>query len=224
MRQLSGYVTVCSQHFFLPAGNVWLMGLLRAKIRWTIPGAGTAFSVLHFGTEDASTPTQADADEAVARVQAYATAIKAYLPNQVTLQVLNELEEIVVTTGNMLGVYTTASQTAQTGTAGATVGWAAPAGAVITWNTAGVKNSRRVRGRTFIVPLANSAYETDGTIGPTALTGLNTAATNLRTSGTETTLAVYCRPTGPGLSDGQQHEVLSHRIPDMCAMLTSRRS
>ena len=96
------------------------MGLLRGKIRWTIPGAGTAYSVLHFRTLDGSTPTQADADEAISKMQTFATAIKINLPNVVTLQVQNEVEEIVTASGDMLGIYAGATQTAQTGGASGT--------------------------------------------------------------------------------------------------------
>jgi hypothetical protein len=201
-----------------------LVGLLRGKIRWTIPGAGTAYSVLHFGTQDDSTPTQADADEANTKMDVFCTALRPYLPSQVQIQTLNEMEEIVATTGAMLGVYTSSVKTVKTGSATAGASWAAAAGAVITWNTAGVRNSRRVRGRNFIVPLSSTAFDTDGTLNSTTTGGLGTAATDLRASSTETQLVVWARPTTPGGTDGAQFEVTSHRIPDMSAILTSRRS
>lgn len=200
------------------------MGLLRGKIRWTIPGAGTAWSVLHFDTNSGSTPIQADADEAIAKMQTFATAVKAYLPNVVTLQVQNEVEEIVASSGDMLGIYTGAAQSAQTGTAAAGAGWAAAAGAVITWSTAGVRNSRRVRGRTFLVPLSNEVWDVDGTLKSVPSTGLTNAATALRTAGTNVTLCVYARPTGPGATDGTTFDVTGSRVPDMSAILRSRRS
>lgn len=200
------------------------MGLLRGKIRWTIPGAGTAFTVLHFRTLSGGTPVQADADEAVAKMQTFATAIKSTLPNVVTLQVQNEVEEIVTASGSMLGVFTTASQTAQTGTASAAAGWAAAAGAVISWSTAGVRNGRRVRGRNFVVPLSNEAWDVDGTLKTVPMNTLNSASTALRTAGTAVGLTVYARPTAPGATDGVEWEVSGHRIPDMSAILRSRRS
>ena len=54
---------------------------MRSKIRWTIPGAGTAFTVLHFATDDGFNPEQADADAVVTKVNQYVTTIKANLPN-----------------------------------------------------------------------------------------------------------------------------------------------
>lgn len=200
------------------------MGLLRGKIRWTIPGAGTAYTVLHFGTQDASTPTQADAVQAVTKMQTFAQNISAALPNVVQLQVQNECEEIVATSGQMLGIYSGATQTPVNGTAAAAAGWAAAAGGVITWNTAGVRNGRRVRGRSFVVPLSNEVWDIDGTIKSVPMGTLNTAATNLRTAGTDVELVVYARPSAPGANDGAQFPVLGHRVPDMSAILRSRRS
>lgn len=200
------------------------MGLLRGKIRWTIPGAGTAYTVLHFGTMDASTPTADDAIEAVTKMQTFANNISAALPNVVQLQVQNECEEIVADTNTMLGVYAGPTQTPVNGTAAASAGWAAAAGGVITWNTGGVRNSRRVRGRTFVVPLSNEVWDIDGTIKSVPMGTLNTAATNLRTAGTSVELVVYARPSAAGASDGAQFQVLSHRVPDMSAILRSRRS
>ena len=200
------------------------MAMLRSKIRWTIPGAGTAHTVLHFGTLDASTPTQADADEVISKVAAYAGAIKAYIPNVVSLLVSSEVEEINVATGKLIGIYTGATQTAQAGTASATAGWAAPAGGVISWSTAGIRNNRRLRGRTFIVPMSNEVWDVDGTLKSVPLTGLNTAAAALRAPGTQVYLTIYGRPSGVGASDGVEWQALAHRVPDMAAILTSRRS
>jgi hypothetical protein len=200
------------------------MGLLRGKIRWNIPNAGAAYSVMHFDTNSGSTPTQADADEVVAKLAAFVTAIKGDIPPQVTLQVINETEEIVAATGTMLGVYAGPAQTAVPGTAGAASPWAAAAGAVIGWSTAGVRNGRRVRGRTFLVPLSSEAFDTDGTIKTVPLGRLQTAATNLLAQGTNVQLAVYARPTAPGASDGVSFDAVSARVPDMGAILRSRRS
>lgn len=200
------------------------MGLLRGKIRWTIPGAGTAYTVLHFGTMDASTPTTADAVNAVTKMKTFCDNISAALPNVVKLDVMPECEEIVATTGTMLGVYNGGTTPQVSGTAAAAAGWAAAAGGVISWSTGGVRNGRRVRGRTFVVPLSNEVWDIDGTIKSVPMGTLNTAATNLRAAGTDVELVVYARPSAPGASDGAQFQVLSHRVPDMSAILRSRRS
>jgi len=200
------------------------MGLLRGKIRWNIPGAGTAWSVLHFGTTSLSTPVQADADAAVARMQAWATSIKSLLPNVVSLNVQAETEEINEGSGALIGVWTSTTPTTQTGTAAAGQGWAAAAGAVVSWSTPSVRNNRRVRGRTFVVPVSNEVWDVDGTLKSVPYGTLNTAAGALRVDGPEVDLRIYCRPTTPGGTDGFAAVVLSHRVPDMSAVLRSRRA
>lgn len=198
--------------------------IARVKARWTIPGAGTAFSVFHFGNTALEDPSQADADAAAAKVTTFFSSVKAYLPNVVSVQVQSEVELIVPTSGSMTGILSAPAQGTQTGTAGATAGWAAAAGAVVTWNTAGIRNNRRVRGRTFLVPLSNEAWDVDGTLKIVPLNGINSAATALRDTAGGIDLGVYGRPTAVGATDGEFFAVSGHRLPDMSAILTSRRS
>jgi hypothetical protein len=200
------------------------MGLLRGKIRWNIPGAGTAWSVLHFGTTSLGTPVQADADAAVARMQAWATSVKSLLPNVVSLNVQGETEEINEGTGALIGVWTSTTPTTQTGTAAAGQGWAAAAGAVVSWSTPSVRNNRRVRGRTFVVPVSNEVWDVDGTLKAVPLGTLNSAAAALRGGSTATQFGIWARPTAPGATDGEVWPVSGHRIPDFSAILRSRRA
>jgi hypothetical protein len=157
-------------------------------------------------------------------MDAYAGAIKNMLPDPVRLRVVNELELIEPLTGNLLGVFGTAATTDKVPVADPNAGWAAAVGAVISWSTAGIRNGRRVRGRNFVVPLNSAQFDKDGTLTTSAVNSLNTAATALRTGSAGAPLAIYARPTGPGAEDGAVHVVTSHRVPDMGAILTSRRS
>jgi hypothetical protein len=95
---------------------------------------------------------------------------------------------------------------------------------VISWSTAGVRNGRRIRGRNFIVPLSNEAWDIDGKIKQVAYGSLQTAADALITGSDVTRLQVWARPTAPGATDGETAVVTSYRIPDMSAILRSRRS
>lgn len=200
------------------------MAIMRSKIRWTIPGAGTAFSVLHFGSDDGFNPVQADADAVVTKVNQFVTTVKANLPNVVQLQVLNEVEEIDSNNGELIQIWTTATPAAQNGTASAAAGWAAAAGGVISWSTGIVHRTRRIRGRTFVVPMSTEVWDIDGTIKSVPLGVLNTAATALRDNSGAVKFGVWARPSGPGLADGRFAPVSGHRVPDMSAILTSRRS
>lgn len=200
------------------------MGLLRGKIKWTIPGAGTAFSVLHFITNATAEPVQADADDVTSKLNAFCDSFKANLPNVVKMDVMTEVEQINEGSGDLLWVWGTTAFPQKVGGAASTSGWAAAAGGVISWSTPGIRNGRRVRGRTFIVPLSNECWDIDGTMKATELGRINTAATNLRTVGQQTQFGIYARPTAPGASDGIAYPVNAHRIPDMSAILRSRRS
>lgn len=200
------------------------MANLRSKIRWTIPGAGTAYTVLHFGMKHAEPATVADADEILNRVDIYCSALRPLLSPAISIQALNEIEVIDEATGSLDDVLSGAVKTTKIGS-NASTNWAAPVGAVITWNTATVHNSRRIRGRSFVVPLASSQYDTDGTLTSSCTGALDSAATALRTGGTLTELIVWVRPTvAGGGADGTGGVVTSHRVPDMGAILRSRRS
>jgi len=200
------------------------MALYRTKVRWTIPGAGTAYSILHWTGAETQLNGQSEANDAAAKTHAFLTPLINVLPNVVKVQALAEVEEINESTGDLIGFWTTPTNQDRAGTASATAGWAAAAGAVISWSTAGVRNGRRIRGRTFVVPLSNECWDVDGTIKSVPMGTLNTAATAL-TGGTDVTrFVVWARPTAPGATDGQAANVLTHRVPDMSAILRSRRS
>lgn len=95
-------------------------------------------------------------------------------------------------------------------------------GAAITWLTGGVRAGRKVRGRTFIVPLAGTgAFEADGSLGTSAINGITNAAQTLLTN---RALVVWCRPTpGGGMANGAKYEVTAQRVVDKPAVLRSRR-
>jgi hypothetical protein len=200
------------------------MGLLRVKARWSIPGAGTAYSVLHFTTNDTSTPVQEDADDAYSKTHAFFFGVRGMLPPVVQINVEPEVEEINEGSGELIGGWGVTAMTQITGTGSGSAGYAAATGAVVSWTTAGVRNGRRVRGRTFIVPLSVEAYDTNGSLSTTAIGQIGTAATTLRTVGQQTQFAIYSRPSGPAATDGIAYGALSHKVPDMSAVLRSRRS
>lgn len=204
------------------------MAILRVKARWTIPGAGTAFSVLHFGNNGIEDPTDTQASNSVGATRTFFEAIKAFLPAPVIIDYMTDVEVIDILTGNLEGVRSAASVAQTVGGASGSANWVAPAGACITWSTAGLRtvNSkpRRVRGRTFIVPLASVAYDPNGNLSVSALTALNTGATGLRGNFNGQEFGIYGRPGPGGSPAGVYHLVTGHRITDQAAVLRSRRS
>nr|CRY95231.1 hypothetical protein [uncultured prokaryote] len=154
------------------------------------------------------------------RVRTAFSSILQQLPAGVRVQVSPTVEYIDEATGQLQD-YGDAEETPDVVNGSASGNWAGPAGAVINWNTATVRDGRRVRGRTFIVPLASTAFQNDGTLGSSALSVLDNFATNIR-GGAENTagFVVWGRPSS---SPGVAAPVTGHRVPDMAAVLRSRR-
>lgn len=197
--------------------------MARVKMRWNgLPG-GPGYSIFHFRDFSASsTIDQAIVDGSVAKVQAFATALKPLVAHIVTLQVENDVEIIEDTNGNLVNVMTTAAQTAQVSTAGS-ANYSALSGAVITWRTAGIVRNRRVRGRTFLVPFATASYQTDGTLSSATVTALQNAGAAMINAAGSGDLGVYSRPSAPGANDGSWWVASGVTVPDMCTVLRSRR-
>lgn len=197
--------------------------LLRVKLRWQNFIGAPGYSIFHFREFEGSGDQNGFAQQAVDKVNAFATAVVGHLPYQAQLQTMGEVEVIEDSTGALVDVVGTTQPAVLTSSATADVKYAGPTGAVITWRTAGIRNGRRIKGRTFVVPIAGHHFDANGTLGGGALAMLNGAATALRDTSTSPDLGVYARPSGPGATDGTWSVVTSHSVPDMAAVLRSRR-
>jgi hypothetical protein len=142
------------------------------------------------------------------------------------MAIQSDVEVIGHSNGEMLNVHNVAAPATITGGSVAN-NYSGASGLVINWRTAGVRNGRRVRGRTFLVPLAGGAYGTDGTIDNANITETVTAATALYTTASPIKLGVWARPKRDDLGniteDGSFHPVVAASVPDMAAVLRSRR-
>ena len=197
--------------------------MLRITTRWTGFTGAPGFTVMHFRDFGGTDPIVSDAQAAVDKVYAFFNAIKAWFPSQVTIQVLGEAEAIEDTTGILQDVLVATTPAPIVGTSGAAVAYAAALGAVVSWRTGLVRNGRRIRGRTFLVPLSSVAFDNTGTLIATALTAFNAAATTLRDQTGIADLGVYARPSAPGAADGEWALITGHSVPDMGSILRSRR-
>ena len=205
------------------------MAIARVKAQWTIPGAGAAYSVFHFGDGSDGVVDGVDATAAVTAVRAFFNTFLIYIPQPVKIQVLGEVESIDSQTGELMGVTSGGSPAQLTGGSGGTDRWAAPAGACVTWSTGGIRElsgkPRRVRGRTFIVPISQMATGLDGTLDDAARGKFLEAANNLRSPLAGYNLGVYCRPGSDNVAQpGIFHSVTGARVTDQVAILRSRRN
>ncbi len=155
---------------------------------------------------------------AVADLVTFFTAIADRLPTGISVVVPSSGDTIDDGNGQLLGEWS--------GGAGGTINgigsgsYAAGVGVAVQWNTVGIRNGRRVRGRTFLCPLEVGAYDPQGTISTAARSDIQAAATALATAGN---LVVFSRPSGPGASDGDSFAVTSAYVPDRVTSLRTRR-
>lgn len=167
----------------------------------------------------------------VAPFATFFDAIKTLVPSALTITVPNSGDIINEATGQIQNVWT--------GTGGATItgtgsgAYAGPTGAVAEWLTTGIVAGRRVQGKTYLVPLAGLATDASGSISTTALGTLTTAAAGLQTAlGNQ--FVVWSRPFEPDANRvppdtrparaGSSWPVIGSRVPDLSAVMRSRRS
>lgn len=182
----------------------------QAIVQWTgFPGA-PGFSVFYALEGGAF----ADA------LQTFFNAVKAQLPSTVRIQVPNSGAQINPLNGEQTSEWSDAPRPAIIGGAGGK--YSAASGCCFTWSTGTFVNGRRVRGRTFLVPLESGCYAPDGSLDDGTRTILAAAANALVTAGTDH-FVIWHRPKPHGTDTGIAAKVTSVTLRDRVAILTSRR-
>lgn len=185
------------------------MSMARLRVELTDPAMGSGVATHYF------TGLTLDAQEAA---KSFWSSLAAVMAGYVSIKVPNVADVLDETTGELLN--TTVQGTEGNYTGGGTGAYAGGVGGAITWETAGVVAGRRVRGRTFVVPLAQNSYDTDGTLSAAVVTALSNAAQGLITdAGSE--LVVWSRPR-TALA-GSVHPVVARSVSDRVAWLQSRK-
>lgn len=198
--------------------------MLKVTAMWNGTGAGTAFSNFYFDQNVIATPGAIASANAVRAF--FASFAGGYLPMGISVQVMPNVGLIEPETGVLTDEIAVPQPAVVNG--GANTERAAPAGAVVNWKTSTVIEGRRLRGKTFLVPLALNAYDVDGTLKPATGTALQAAAAGLIGSvlADFRQLVVWHRPVGPKgapKTGGSIATVTSSSVSDRVAILTSRR-
>lgn len=172
-----------------------------------------------------------DVSTAVESVSKFWQSIAPMLPPSVHITPERVGDTIEDTTGALTGSWVGGVVTASVGGAGGA--YSAPTGAVVTWLTTTVLDGKRVRGRTFVVPLAGVDYEADGTLAVGTLSGLQAPAAQLILEQSASFViwhrpfkgraATATRPARPAHLGGHGL-VTASRVPDLAAVLRSRRN
>lgn len=203
--------------------------LYRIRTVWSgFPGA-PGYTNLYFGTTD---PLLAGAGIAASAVRTFWNSLAGMIPNGASLQVEAAVAEIEDYSGEQVGeLQVTPAPAVVTGTSSGA--YTAPSGAVITWGTGAYRFGRKVKGRTYIVPLGAGSYDATGTLESSHQSGLQAAAAAL--VGSAAHLVVYSRPRAAKAAEridgsdavdarvGASTGVTSATVADRAAVLRSRR-
>lgn len=195
-----------------------MAGLNRVSVAWqNWPGAP---GVSQFYLDTVAAQSSVDA------IRTFFNALAGLLPQGLTITVPSSGDIIEEQNGKLAGTWSVGTApVVVTGTNPST--YAGNAGGVVHWLTQGTAKNRRIRGRTFLVPLSSTAYDASGSMASAALTTIQTAASALVTS-MAGNMVVWHRPimqkgTGVVITPGSSADVTSSRVPDLAVSLRSRR-
>lgn len=197
------------------------VGIVRSN--WSGTSGGPGLTQHAFYVSGGGDPTGTQAQAACNAVRGLWAALAPYLPNEVTISVQPVVDQYDELTETLTGS-TTVGTTPTPVTGGATGNYLGGVGFKLDWNTGVILGGRRVVGRTYVVPAAAGAFDSDGTLVPATITAIQTAQANfltaLSTGGCN--LAVWTRPGGinsvPGLT-----AVTNGSCKDKSAILRGRR-
>lgn len=194
------------------------MGVLEYRVQWSggsITGPGV--SVHHGRIEAAGTAGQAAIDLAN-RCRVLWDGLKTFVPTGITWSFPGEVTELDTATGQLEDVHPI-NVLADVVSSGSNSSWAKPAGGRIDWLTEVVVGGRRLKGRTYVVPLSGAQYDAQGSLTPACISGLVAAASAYRDGGVTDEM----QPSVWSRRHGVQGDITNVRVPDRVSILTSRR-
>lgn len=193
------------------------MDMLKVQAIWTgFPGA-PGYSNFYFAGGGGLI---SDAQQVADRVGSAFEAIETRIPSSGRIEVQPTVEVIDSDTGMLQGYQDIDPPDATTGT-GTESGYSGASGAVVNWLTNDVRFGRRIRGRTFLVPLGGISWQNDGTLTTQTLEDIREFADILTNWDFDSEFGVWSRPRGG--TGGVFASATGYRVPDMAAVLRSRR-
>ena len=190
------------------------------RVRVTISGLKVV------GAGVATFYTAGDASALTSALRDFYSTIATTTPSGVSFDFPMSGEELDSATGNLLGTWTGPARATVTGTNAGT--FTLGVGGRVTWLTAGTVRNRRVRGTTYLVPLAHGAYDTSGLLTPDTASYFEGAAAAL-SSVSGAALDIWSRPIpatvgGPPAAAGQANEVTGVLVSRQVSWLRTRRT
>lgn len=204
------------------------MAVVIALVRTAWSGTSGGPGVTQMAVQSITDPHTWDAtsaQEAVNNVRAFWDAVKAQIPNNVTLTVSPVVDVYSIISGTLVGSHV--AGTPPTAVVGTSSGQFAMANGIkLNLLTNEIRNGRRVRGAIFVVPIGFTAFNSDGTVDAATVTLFNTAAATMLGAFTtdNVQLAVWSRPqTLPVPRDGAASPVATVQTHTKGAVLRGRR-
>lgn len=192
------------------------MDMLRVTARWAgFPGAPGYSNFFFAGGGGLISDAQQVAD----RVRSAFQEIYTYMANDTSVAIDPEVAIVDSDSGELTGYETIDPGSPVSASGGGN--FAGPVGAVVNWTTNDVRFSRRIRGRTFLVPLSNSVFDDDGTLNTNARSSVQDFADTMVGGDFDSEFGVWSRPRGG--SGGVFATATGYSVPDMAAVLRSRR-
>lgn len=192
------------------------MDMLKITARWGGFTGAPGYSNFYFASGGGLI---SDAQQVADRVGDALESLITELPDGVTLSIEPEVEIVDSDTGLTTDFQTITPPGIPQGQGGDS--YAGPVGAVVNWRTNDLRFGRRIRGRTFIVPLSSGSFDTDGTLSASARMRVQDFAEALIGGDLDSEFGVWSRPrNGAG---GVFATATSFSVPDMAAVLRSRR-
>lgn len=140
---------------------------------WNTPGGGTGYSVIHA----LNCTTAEEAQTFSTATSQFFTDLEDLFPDEV--QVGYDSEVIVMTSaGLLIDVFPVTPASPMTGTQVSVYNRAA--GVRIDWGTDEIVAGRRLTGRTYLVPAAAGAYDSNGLVNSSTITAVTSAANTYR--------------------------------------------
>lgn len=191
---------------------------LEVTVDWTGTGlTGVGTSVFHGRTDGVAT-TSAAAQSLADRVRQFFFDVKGVIAPGITWVFRNEVLELDTTTGVLLSAIPVTPPISITST-GTSANYSRAVGARVDWNTSAVVNGRRLKGRTYLVPVSGGNLDTTGTLATSCIAACTTAATNYCNTGVFT----QARPGVWSRTHGILADAIAGTVDDRTSVLRSRR-
>jgi hypothetical protein len=200
------------------------------RTQWQGTSGGLGLTQIAIDTADSSFGPlgTGDAQDAVNAMRTFWDAIKASMPNEITFTVSPVVDYYLTHNAELAGsVQAPTPPTPVAGTGAAAYSMAA--GLKLNWNTTTIRNGRRVRGSTFLVPTTSAAFSLTGTADSGIRTSTQAAAATFLNSLSATGLkgVVWSRPLSEeepnGPRDGATADITAAEVSEKTAILRGRR-